>query len=75
MRHDIPGPVHAHVNAMMLRAINDADHTALAYKPPHTPRDRPEAARTVSAFIEIAYTDLRHRWYNQGFFIAVSPSQ
>jgi hypothetical protein len=71
MRHDIPGPVHAHVNAMMLRAINGADQTAPIFKPPYEPQDRTEAARLLSNFIEIANTDLRYRWRSQNYFLAV----
>lgn len=71
MRNDIPGPVHAHVNAMMLRAISDADHTAAVFKPHHQPQNKSEAAWAVSTFIEFAHTDLHYRWRAQDFFIAV----
>jgi hypothetical protein len=71
MRHDIPGPVHAHVNAMMLRAVTDADHTAPVFKLHHAPQNKTEAAWALSTFIETADTDMHYRWRSRDYFLAV----
>lgn len=79
MRTDIPGPVHAHINMTMRRIIDDAGDIPYWEIPdleettnqPHAPCDRDRAARLLGAFIEMVQLELRYRWRDSPYFLAV----
>lgn len=71
MRTDIPGAVHAHVNATMHQAIQNADRITDTWKNPSEPQTRDEALNALATFIDTVATDAHYRWRGSTHFIAV----